>query len=244
MARGSTTLRPARSPGASSAASASWGGCARCWCGSCNIGASPTSSTPTRRSSAAASGSTRSTPSRSWSAWRQTMARGRRSTSSCAARCARSTCSAISCSAMETRSVSAISSELERRLEPEPGSAALARVAEEVHRIRRSVALSECDHVTALLLSGPRVANVVSAVCPLELYVQDGQMLHTLLLDDAARPLADVYVGAEGESMFLIVDGLDAGELDSYLSAASPEFRSLERQNLVDTHRHVSLNGP
>jgi len=146
---------------------------------------------------------------------------------------------------METRSVPSKTSEPERRaLEPERRSPALAPLAEEVQRIRRSVALSECDHVTALLLSGPRVADVVSAVCPLELYVQDGQMLHTLLLDDAARPLADLYVGAEGESVVLLVDGLDATALDSYLSSASPEFRSLDRQNLADTHRHVSLNGP
>lgn len=146
---------------------------------------------------------------------------------------------------METRSVSVITSEPERSaLGPPRCSPALAPLAEEVQRIRRSVALSECDHVTALLLSGPGVADVVGAVCPLELYVQDGQMLHTLLLDDAARPLADLYVGAEGESLCMIVDGLDAAALDSYLSSASPGFRSLDRQNLADTHRHVSLNGP
>ena len=68
-----------------------------------------------------------------------------------------------------------------------------------VMAIRRSAALSDGDHVATVRISGPGAYDAIDAVCPRDVYVQDGQALHTVFLDDAAHPVADVYVLADNE---------------------------------------------
>jgi len=134
-----------------------------------------------------------------------------------------------------------------RNVSPQSEAAAVVAspaLAAEVRRIRESVAYSECEHVSAVRLSGPGAFAVVDAVCPRELYVQDGQMLHTLLLDAAARPLADLQLCAEGDDFLLLVEGLDTEQLRGYLREWAPGAGQLSFTDLSPSHRHVSLNGP
>lgn len=117
-------------------------------------------------------------------------------------------------------------------------------LAREVERIRHGVAYSECHHVTAVRVSGPAAFEVVDAVCPRELYVQDGQMLHTLLLDDAAGLVADAYVCADGDDFILLLEGLSVDALRAYLEHWAPRAAELTLTDLSVSQRLVSLNGP
>jgi glycine cleavage system aminomethyltransferase T len=117
-------------------------------------------------------------------------------------------------------------------------------LADEVRAVRESVAYSLCEHVSLARISGPNCRELLDAVCPRELYVQDGQMLHTLLLDADARPLADAYVCAEGDDYLLLADGLSMPALRSYLEQWAPSERQFSVLDLSVSHRHLSLNGP
>jgi len=117
-------------------------------------------------------------------------------------------------------------------------------VASEVASVRQRVALTECEHVVGLRLSGPSVFEIVDAICPCELYLQDGQMLHTLLLDETACPVADAYVCADGQDFVLITEGLSPDELRAYLRQCAPAGLALDIRDLGQSQRPVSLNGP
>src|SRR5262249_17809302 len=88
----------------------------------------------------------------------------------------------------------------------------------EIAAIRTSVALSTARHVGAVRVSGDGAFDALDGVCPRELHLQDGQALHTLFLDDDARPLADVYVCADGDD-FLVIGETRAQGLAEYLRA-------------------------
>jgi glycine cleavage system aminomethyltransferase T len=113
----------------------------------------------------------------------------------------------------------------------------------EVAAIRASAAWCSGAHVSAVRISGQGAFDAVDAVCPRELYIQDGNALHTLFLDDRARPLADVYVCADGED-FLVVGETRGLNLADYLRDAMPTGTSVQIQDLAPTHEIVSLNGP
>jgi glycine cleavage system aminomethyltransferase T len=116
-------------------------------------------------------------------------------------------------------------------------------LSDEVLAIRSSAAMSDCTHVAAVRISGPGAFEAVDRVCPREIYVQDGQALHTLLLDDAAHPVADVYVCADGDD-FLIVGETRGHSLLHYLRDVTGSERGVSVQDLTPTHEVVSLNGP
>ena len=63
-----------------------------------------------------------------------------------------------------------------------------------VHAVRRSVALSRMDHVAAVRVSGRDAFAALDRLLPAELFVRDGRMLHTLVLNENARPEADAYL--------------------------------------------------
>jgi glycine cleavage system aminomethyltransferase T len=117
-------------------------------------------------------------------------------------------------------------------------------IEQEIRAIRSSVALTELDQVSYLRVSGPDAFDGMDAVCPKELFIRDGQMLHTLLLDEQACVLADAYVGADDADFLLLVDGLSACELESYLRRHMPPHLDVELEDLGSSRRLLALNGP
>ena len=83
--------------------------------------------------------------------------------------------------------------------------------------IRNSVAFSEESELFCLQLTGERALDVLDAVCPCDIFLQDGQMKHTLLLDEEGIPFADVYVCREGENAYLLGYGTDAGQVSGWI---------------------------
>jgi len=123
-----------------------------------------------------------------------------------------------------------------------PGSTAVAPEGP-LPAVRASVALSAQLHVRCLRVRGEGASQLLERACPRELFVRDSQMLHTLLLDEAATTAADVYVCRDDEAFLLMVEerpGFSAG--DHLRAAAGPA--SVEIQPLDETHQLVSLDGP
>src|SRR3954469_17475948 len=93
------------------------------------------------------------------------------------------------------------------------------------------------DHVTAVRVTGSGAFAAIDRVCPRKLFMRDGQMLHTLLLHEDARPRADIYICPDDGGFILLAEGVTAGELAELLPGA-------EVTNVLDSHALISLDGP
>src|SRR5690606_32374927 len=109
--------------------------------------------------------------------------------------------------------------------------------------IRRSAALSPGDHIACARVSGADAHEAIDRVSPRELYVRSGQMLHTLLLDPDARPVADVYLCADEDDFLVLAEGPDGPALAELLAAGA---RGLDAAvtDLGASHGVLCLNGP
>jgi aminomethyltransferase len=112
------------------------------------------------------------------------------------------------------------------------------------HAIRYSAALCHADHVACLRVSGTDAFDALDRLCPIDLYLQDGQMRHTLLLDEAGRILADLYVCLDDESFYLLVEGLDAEQVREHVRNQLPEQTRIAVDDLRQTHTLLSVGGP
>src|SRR5512143_136566 len=71
--------------------------------------------------------------------------------------------------------------------------------------VREGVAATRARHVAALRLSGGDGAwETISELTSGELFLRDGQVLHSLWLDQEAHPLADVYVLRDDEAFVVL----------------------------------------
>lgn len=111
----------------------------------------------------------------------------------------------------------------------------------EVRALRNGVAVSLLPHLQVFRIAGSGAFDYVDRLVPCELFIHDGQMKQTLLLDAGDRPLADVYVCADGDDYLLISEGLPKAELEALLAAKGGEVAI---ENLTDTHRFLALSGP
>jgi aminomethyltransferase len=118
------------------------------------------------------------------------------------------------------------------------------RLQDEVAAIRTSAAMSSGAHVAAVRVSGQGAFDAVDRVCPRELYIQEGQALHTVLLDDEAHAVADVYVCAGAEDFLVLGETRAGASLMDYLSDRLGQAPNVALDDLSSTHRVVSLNGP
>jgi glycine cleavage system T protein (aminomethyltransferase) len=116
-------------------------------------------------------------------------------------------------------------------------------VPREVAAIRSSVALSRGSHVSAVRVAGPGAFEAVDSISPRELYIQDGQALHTLFLDDGGHAVADVYVCADGEDFLLLGEAREQSLLD-YVRDRARQRGGTEIEDLAASHEVLSLHGP
>jgi glycine cleavage system aminomethyltransferase T len=108
-----------------------------------------------------------------------------------------------------------------------------------VEAIRTSVAFTSLDHVTAVRVTGSGSFEAVDRMCPRELFVRDGQMLHTLLLTDEGRIRADLYICADDADFILLAEGVTAAELAALLRGPTVDVFDLR-----ESHTLLSLDGP
>jgi len=116
-------------------------------------------------------------------------------------------------------------------------------VPEEVAAIRQSAALSRMDHVRCVCVRGERAYEALDGVVTSDLRVRDGQMIHSLLLEDDGRIVADIHLGRDGEEFLIFSEGPDSVELQDYLhrhlGAAGAEFEDWSQARAL-----LMINGP
>ncbi|MBI2375542.1 MAG: aminomethyl transferase family protein [Deltaproteobacteria bacterium] len=119
-----------------------------------------------------------------------------------------------------------------------------ASIVEAVRAIRTSAAVARADWIQAVRLSGPDAFDVLDVTCSSDVFLRDGQVLHTLFLDESARPLADVLICRDDEAFFVLAEGLAATELADFLTSHAPVGASFAVDSLEATHSMASVDGP
>ena len=102
--------------------------------------------------------------------------------------------------------------------------------------IRSGVALYR-PRPAIVRVRGSSAYDVVERICPRDLFVRTGQLLHSLVLDEHGGVAADLYVAPEDDDYLLIADGLDEDALARAL--AEPAIERLGESTVL-----ISLAGP
>lgn len=121
--------------------------------------------------------------------------------------------------------------------------ACYSSLAQEVRRLRDSVALSDRSHVVCVRVLGDDGYDWLERLQPLELYINDGQLAHSLFLRPDGTPMADVYICNDNGDYLLLIEGMSQPEVASYFAQSEPE-EDLSLEWLHETHTLLSLNGP
>jgi len=115
---------------------------------------------------------------------------------------------------------------------------------DEYRSVRHGAALSRMDHVGLLRLRGDDPIGAVDAVCSSDLWVRDGRMLQTLILDEQGQPVADVYVCPDDDACILMVEGITTEQFSAYLARHADPGLEIELEDLRPEHELLSLHGP
>jgi acyl carrier protein len=109
--------------------------------------------------------------------------------------------------------------------------------------LRQGVALSRSDQVTIVRVSGEEAFDLVDAISPRPLFVRDGQILPTLLLDADGGVLADLSVAVDDLDYLLLAEGVDAQQLGALLEAHAEGLDATWRDERP-AWTLLSLDGP
>lgn len=117
-------------------------------------------------------------------------------------------------------------------------------IDEEYRYVRHAAAISRMDHVRVVRIQGEDATEAVDAICSGDLWVRDGRIRQTLILDESGEPVADVYVCPDDESCILMFEGMKTSELSDAMGRyADPELEA-ELLDLGGSHELISVNGP
>jgi glycine cleavage system aminomethyltransferase T len=104
------------------------------------------------------------------------------------------------------------------------------------HRAIRQGVVLHRSSAARLLVQGERAYERVEALCPRDLFVRTGQILHSLVLDGEGGVLADLHVAPRDDDFLLLADGIDDARLLAELGG--------EAQPSSESHALISLAGP
>ncbi len=111
------------------------------------------------------------------------------------------------------------------------------------HRAVREGVVLHRSSAARVMVRGEQAYERVEALCPRDLFVRTGQILHGLVLDPAGGVLADLYVIPRDDDFLLLADGIDDAALIAALGPdPDPEGRAVE--SLGSSHALLSLAGP
>lgn len=115
---------------------------------------------------------------------------------------------------------------------------------DEYRSVRHGAALSRMDHVGLVRVSGDDATDAVDAICSGDLWVRDGRMLQTLILDEQAQPIADVYVCPDDDACVLMFEGITTEALAARLAEYADPDLTIELEDLRPAYALISVNGP
>ena len=108
--------------------------------------------------------------------------------------------------------------------------------------VRTSVGLSTAEQVRKFKVAGPNAFGFLERLCSGDLFLRDGQMLQTLMLDPNAVPVADLILCRDDEDFIVLAEERAGFSLKSYLEAELKPGVSVEP--LDASHELLSLDGP
>jgi glycine cleavage system aminomethyltransferase T len=110
--------------------------------------------------------------------------------------------------------------------------------------IRNAVALEEDTDLRCLLITGREAFKLLDQICPCTVFLQNGQMKHTLLLDEKAVPFADVYVCRNREDAYLLGYWKASVNLIDWMIQHQGPIRDYSITDLNESNSFLTLNGP
>ena len=109
----------------------------------------------------------------------------------------------------------------------------------EVHAVRTSAAFVEASSIVALRVRGPGAFEALDRVVAADLYVRNGHLRHTLVLDPEGHPIADCYVCNDDDEYVLLAHGMTAEALAELVRAPRVEVTDLSER-----YASIGLHGP
>jgi len=110
--------------------------------------------------------------------------------------------------------------------------------------IRNSVALEDETDMRCLLIRGKEAFKLMDQICPCNVYLQNGQMRHTLLLNEKAVPFADIYVSRNRENAYILGYWDASVDLIDWMNKHQGPFTDYSIIDLNESNCFLSLNGP
>jgi glycine cleavage system aminomethyltransferase T len=110
--------------------------------------------------------------------------------------------------------------------------------------IRNSVALEDETNLRCLLIRGEDSFKLLDRICPCNVFLQNGQMKHTLLLDENAVPFADIYVCRNRESAYLLGYVKESAGIIDWIFQHKGSLKDFLITDLNETNCFLTLNGP
>lgn len=117
---------------------------------------------------------------------------------------------------------------------PDDGSLLALRTGVVKHRRRPAIAWVRGEHAY----------ETVEGLCPRDLFIRSGQILHSLVLDELGGVEADLCVCSRGDDFMLIADGLDDAGLLARLQAHAPRDADVRIEPLAATDQLLGVSGP
>lgn len=114
---------------------------------------------------------------------------------------------------------------------------------DDVAAIREGVAYSRLDDVSYIRIRGGTAYAALDALFPSALKMRDGQLLHTMLLTDDARPFADAYLCWDDEEFFILAEGPPSAVLAAWLRE-NLRGTDIVVEDCSETHAILALDGP
>jgi glycine cleavage system aminomethyltransferase T len=117
----------------------------------------------------------------------------------------------------------------------------------EMATLRERVAFANLRHVAVLRIEGRDGFALLDRLSTAALYLREGQLRHTLFLDEAARPFADVYIASDETGYFVLAEGPDEAALREYIERhgrSAPGTAAVSVASLGSSHELWGLNGP
>jgi len=113
-----------------------------------------------------------------------------------------------------------------------------------MYAVRHSAALTRVDGVAHVRISGSGAYQAVNRVLPRDLYVRDGQITLSVLLDEEGRIFADCSLARDEDAFFILAQGPDADELMAYLRRHAEGVDDVAFTDVGRERGIISLDGP
>lgn len=115
----------------------------------------------------------------------------------------------------------------------------------EYNALRLNVALSDYSHYSKIKIEGDEAFDVLDfAVAGDVAEIRDEQTLYTVLLDEDANIITDVYIMNDDDTYVVLSEHVDDATLMSLLEERIGEFEDIEITSLTESHAIVAMEGP